>query len=55
MRPFIRFALFLFPLSAFAEFVDAYGNPVVPAEIYRRLPGLAPTNPVPDRRTGLMV
>jgi len=47
MRPFIRFALFLFPVSAFAEFVDAYGNPVFPAEIYRRLPGLAPHQSCP--------
>jgi len=39
MRLLILFALFLLPVSASAEFVDTYGNPVFPAESYRQLPG----------------
>ena len=32
-------ALLLLPVSAFADFVDRYGNPVIPAESYRQMPG----------------
>jgi hypothetical protein len=35
----ILFALFLLPVSAGAQFVDRYGNSLLPAESYRQMPG----------------
>jgi hypothetical protein len=53
MRPFILVRTDHFPVSAFAEFMDASGNPVIPAISYRRLPGQPPHQSVPDRLTRL--